>query len=184
MPQTARSYLLDRFRTDAVALRQRADAMGARGAAPVPGPDANMSRRMAAACERVVAMLEAVPEADDSTQAMATLIALVPLLEQHAAQEAGAPPVRAVYIGAATRIREVQAAELSAATARTTRDSNGAHDANAGSTVHDALEDALDDSVDDALDELDEHDDDVDDDDLHEDVDEDAPEAPPRRPRA
>jgi hypothetical protein len=197
MPQTARSYLLDRFRTDAVALRQRADAMGARGAAPVPGPDATMSRRMAAACERVVAMLEAVPDADDSAWAMATIIALVPLLEQHAAQEASAPPVRAVYIGAATRIREVQAAEVLAAKSRGTSISNGAHDVSVDRDVADGtddLTDADDDSLDDSVDDLDElHDghrdddeqdeDDVDDDDLHEHID-DRPEAPPRGPRA
>ena len=112
MPLSARAYLLDRFRSDAVALRQRADALAAAPrSAKLSGPDADTSRRMSQACDSVVAMIEAVPEAEDAERALANLAALVPLLEHHAAQEKGAAPVRAVYIGAATRIREVEAAE-------------------------------------------------------------------------
>ena len=115
MPLSARAYLLDRFRSDAVALRQRADALAAAPrSAKLSGPDADTSRRMSLACDSVVAMIEAVPEADDAERALASLSALVPLLEHHAAQEKGGPPVRAVYVGAATRIREVEAAEVHA----------------------------------------------------------------------
>ncbi len=153
MPLTARAYLLDRFRTDALALRQRADTLAAttqggagrsksgHGAAPVPGPDAETSRRMAAACDSVVQMLEAIPEADDSARGLASIVSLLPLLEHRAAQEIGGAPVRAVYAGAATRIREVEAAEAQAQLA-----------------PHAGDEHDLDD------------DDDVDDDDLHEDA--------------
>ena len=188
MPQTARSYLLDRFRTDAVALRQRADAMAARSAAPVPGPDAVMSRRMAVACERVVAMLDAVSEADDSAQAMATLLALVPLLEQHASNEASAPPVRAVYIGAATRIREVQAAESKATESRTGAGPDGAYVANGmdADIDDDAGSEYLGDNDNDGDGDADADADDVDDDDLHEPLSDDAPgapDAPPHSPR-
>ncbi len=196
MPQTARSYLLDRFRTDAVALRQRADAMAVRSAAPVPGPDATMSRRMAVACDRVVAMLDAVPDADDGAQAIATLVALVPLLEQHAAQEASAPPVRAVYIGAATRIREVHAAESRAVTAQradSTMDADGEagddgdHDADSDVDESERASDADDEDADDDID--DDADDDIDDDDLHQHDDEhddkpDAPSPPGQGPRS
>lgn len=115
MPLSARAYLLDRFRSDALVLRQRADALAAAPRnAKVAGPDAETSRRMAQACDNVVEMIEAVPEAEDPERALANICALLPLLEHHAAQEKGGPPVRAVYVGAATRIREVEAAETRA----------------------------------------------------------------------
>lgn len=115
MPLSARAYLLDRFRSDAAVLRQRADSLAAAPKnAKVAGPDAETSRRMAQACDAVVQMIEAVPEAEDADRALANITALLPLLEHHAAQEKGAAPVRAVYIGAATRIREVEAAEVRA----------------------------------------------------------------------
>jgi DNA-binding transcriptional regulator YdaS (Cro superfamily) len=155
-----------------------------------------MSRRMADACERVVAMLDAVPEADPSAHAMATLVALVPLLEQHAAQEANAPAVRAVYIGAATRIREVQAAELRAVDAR---GGDGTPRSSDAIDAHASVDDAADDDTDDEFDPIDDDDagdhaddedvdDDVDDDDLHEHLTDDEPPtptpAPARGPRA
>ena len=112
MPLSARAYLLDRFRSDAVVLRQRADSLAAAPThAKVVGPDAETSRRMAQACDVVVQMIEAVPEAEDAERALANISALLPLLEHHAAREQHAPPVRSVYVGAATRIREVEAAE-------------------------------------------------------------------------
>ena len=115
MPLSARAYLLDRFRSDAVVLRQRADSLAsAPKNAKVAGPDAEMSKRMAQACDVVVQMIEAVPEAEDAERALANISALLPLLEHRAAQEQSAPPVRAVYAGAATRIREVEAAEARA----------------------------------------------------------------------
>jgi hypothetical protein len=113
-PRGPRDYLLDRFRADADALRQRVAAL--RAGRPAPGPDAATSERMAAACEEVAAMLAALPESRDADAALAALDALVPLLEQRAGREAKAPAVRAVYAGAATRIREVGAAERRAAT--------------------------------------------------------------------
>lgn len=102
-------YLLDRFLADAAALRQRAVAL--RNGPPQPGPDAAMSQRMATACDDVVAMLEAIPDSDDVRALIDSLTALVPLLEQRAAAAMNAPPLRAVYAGAATRIREVAVAE-------------------------------------------------------------------------
>lgn len=105
-----RAYLLDRFRTDGDTLRQRVTAL--RSGPSQPGPDAAMSQRMASACDDVVAMIVAIPEEDDFEVVASALRALIPLLEQRAGQAVAAPPVRAVYIGAATRIREVVDAEL------------------------------------------------------------------------
>ena len=140
MPLSARAYLLDRFRSDAVALRQRADSLAAAPrSAKVSGPDADTSRRMSQACDSVVAMIEAVPEAEDADRALASLSALVPLLEHHAAQETGGPPVRAVYVGAATRIREVEAAEARARQQISPADSEAAMLADA-ETIDDADE--------------------------------------------
>jgi hypothetical protein len=123
MTNAPRAYLLERFRTDAAALRQRADALrsasgtGARptdGTPPVPGPDAAMSERMAAACEDVVAMLSAIPDGSDPAAVLSSIAALSPLLDMKAQREASFPGVRAVYAGAATRIREVQQVEATA----------------------------------------------------------------------
>lgn len=179
MPLTARAYLLDRFRTDALVLRQRADTLaatargtvgrgGGRAAAPVPGPDADTSRRMAAACDIVVEMLEAIPEADDPARALESIVSLLPLLEHRAAQEAGGAPVRAVYVGAATRIREVEAAEERAQRA-------AASEVGLNAPVQPAHEvDDMDDGELTGDDEFDDDDtsddDDVDDDELHEDA--------------
>ena len=66
---------------------------------------------MADACDEVIAMLEASPDADDASTLINTLAALIPMLEQRAAATSGTPPVRAVYAGAATRIREIADAE-------------------------------------------------------------------------
>jgi hypothetical protein len=111
-----RAYLLDRFRTDGETLRQRVSALrtreASRSAPPQPGPDAAMSERMASACDDVVAMIVAIPDGDDVEVVAGALRALIPLLEQRAAQTVAAPPVKAVYVGAATRIREVVDAEL------------------------------------------------------------------------
>lgn len=102
------AYLLDRFRTDADTLRARAAAL--RAAPAQPGPDAAMSMAMAHACDTVTAMLQAVPATSDAPTLLASLQALIPLFEEHARAET-APPVRAVYVGAATRVREVTNAE-------------------------------------------------------------------------
>ena len=104
-----REYLIDRFRTDAVTLRQRAAQL--RSGPPQPGPDAATSQRMAEACEDVLAMIEAIPEADDASALVAALTALMPLLDRRALASSASPPVRSVFAGAATRIREVVDAE-------------------------------------------------------------------------
>ncbi len=111
-----RAYLLERFETDAAVLRARATAL--RAGPPQPGPDAATSDRMAEACEDVVALLLSCPPRDDEQEAVAALVELLPMLEQrasavdaagHCATARGASaPVRAVYLGAATRIREVR----------------------------------------------------------------------------
>ncbi len=111
MPETAREYLMHRFRGDASSLRDRVSAL-AQGT-KIPGPDATMSQRMASACEDVAQMVEAIAPNDDPSAELAALVALIPLLEQRAGQHAAQAPVRAVYAGAATRIREVQQAEAS-----------------------------------------------------------------------
>jgi hypothetical protein len=109
-----REYLLDRFTTDAATLRDRAAAW--RPASPPPaGPDAATSARMADACDEVATLVRNTPPADDLPALLAGLAALVPTLEAHAARHAGTPPVRAVYAGAATRIRELLVAEQRAA---------------------------------------------------------------------
>lgn len=70
-----------------------------------------MSSRMADACDAVVAMVSAIVADPDVAVEVEALIALVPLLEQRAAAAESFPPVRAVYAGAATRIREVRDVE-------------------------------------------------------------------------
>jgi hypothetical protein len=52
--------------------------------------------------------------AQDAIAVLDALLAVVPLLEQRAQQQS-VPAVRAVYAGAATRIREVRDAEVQAA---------------------------------------------------------------------
>jgi hypothetical protein len=106
---SAVQYLLGRFGTDAHALRERAAAL--RDEKPKGGPDAATSLRMAEACDEVVAMVGAIPDDDDADAVITALTALIPLLERRAAAAEGAPPVRAVFVGAATRIREIADAE-------------------------------------------------------------------------
>ena len=112
MTEDARTYLRHRFTHDATQLRERVAQL--RKGTNMPGPDANTSQRMAEACDEVVAMLESLPQGADSARIVESLLALVPQLEKRA-QSAAAPPVRAVYMGAATRLREVAAAEAKAA---------------------------------------------------------------------
>lgn len=109
---SAVQYLLGRFRTDASALRERAAAL--RNQKPKGGPDAATSLRMAEACDEVVAMIGAIPENDDPAVVIEALTALIPLLERRANAVSGSPPVRAVFVGAATRIREIADAEARA----------------------------------------------------------------------
>ncbi|HYW32922.1 MAG TPA: hypothetical protein VE869_15585 [Gemmatimonas sp.] len=116
MPAGPRAYLLDRFRSDAAALRQRVDALhaAARTSSALPGPDAPTSMGMAAACDDVVAMLESIPDGPDPAALLSSIAALSPLLDARAKREVASPAVRAVYAGAATRIREVQQVEATA----------------------------------------------------------------------
>lgn len=109
---SAVQYLLGRFRTDATALRERAAAL--RNQKPKGGPDAATSLRMAEACDEVVAMVGAIPENDDPATVIDALTALIPLLDRRAGASASAAPVRAVFVGAATRIREIAEAEARA----------------------------------------------------------------------
>lgn len=154
---TPRDYLLDRFRADADTLRQRAAALR-RGPAQ-PGPDANTSLQMAGACDDVFAMIEALPAAAAVSDMLDALSALVPLLEQRAAA-ANVPPLRAVYVGAATRIREVTSVERQHAVLQIAEDGD-LHD-DAASGEHDVDDEDVDDE-------------DVDDDDLDAETDDDAP---------
>jgi hypothetical protein len=109
MTTTARDYLVERFESDAAMLRERV-AVLARGT-KVAGPDAATSRGMADGCEEVAAMLRAIVSTGDASRDLEAVMALVPLLEHRAAESKLLPAVRAVYVGAATRIREVWLAE-------------------------------------------------------------------------
>lgn len=140
MTTTARDYLVNRFQTDAVVLRERV-ALLARGT-KVPGPDAATSSRMADACDEVVAMLLAIASHGDASAELDAIMALVPLLEHRATEQQSNPAIRSVYAGAATRIREVRLAEAQ---------SSPAHD--------DVDDDDTDDDVDDDVIALDEGDD-------------------------
>ncbi len=140
MTTTARDYLVNRFQTDAVVLRERV-ALLARGT-KVPGPDAATSSRMADACDEVVAMLLAIASHGDASAELDAIMALVPLLEHRATEQQSNPAIRSVYAGAATRIREVRLAEAQ---------SSPAHD--------DVDDDDTDDDVDDDVIALDEDDD-------------------------
>jgi hypothetical protein len=115
MTTTAREYLVNRFQTDAVVLRERV-ALMARGT-KVPGPDAATSRRMADACDEVVAMLLAIASSVHAAPELEAIMALVPLLEHRATEQQSNPAVRSVYAGAATRIREVRLAEAQSSSA-------------------------------------------------------------------
>ncbi|WP_373060676.1 hypothetical protein [Gemmatimonas sp.] len=109
MTTTARDYLVNRFQSDAAALRERV-ALMARGT-KVPGPDAATSSRMADGCDEVVAMLLAIAGTGNANTDLDAIMALVPLLEHRAVEQKSNPAVRSVYAGAATRIREVRSAE-------------------------------------------------------------------------
>ena len=77
----------------------------------VAGPDAATSRGMADGCEEVAAMLRAIVSTGEASRDLEAVMALIPLLEHRAAEPKLLPAVRAVYVGAATRIREVWLAE-------------------------------------------------------------------------
>ena len=143
MTTTARDYLIERFESDAAMLRERV-AVLARGT-KVAGPDAATSRGMADGCEEVAAMLRAIVSTGDASRDLEAVMALVPLLEHRAAESKLLPAVRAVYVGAATRIREVWLAEARLAEAALAN----------GDAPEDADADADGPDDDDSLDEMD-----------------------------
>ena len=126
MTTTARDYLVNRFQTDAVVLRERV-ALLARGT-KVPGPDAATSSRMADACDEVVAMLLAIASHGDASVELDAIMALVPLLEHRATEQQSNPAIRSVYAGAATRIREVRLAEAQSSPAHDDVDDDDTND--------------------------------------------------------
>jgi hypothetical protein len=99
MADDPRSYLLDRFTTDAATLRARAAQLAGQPA-PAHGPNAAASERMAEACDDVSTQLTGL---DDLLPRLATL-----------AERAGDAFVRSVYGGAATRIAEIVSKERDA----------------------------------------------------------------------
>lgn len=158
MPHTAREYLVHRFRGDAQVLTDRVAALQ-RGT-KIPGPDAATSRRMAEACEAVASMVESIAPQERAADELDAIVALIPLLEQRARDAGMLPPIRAVYAGAATRIREVQTAEAAAASSASLPGAQALDDV-AADTMDEALDIDVDDDIDDDID-----DDDIDDDDL------------------
>lgn len=117
----AAAHLAGRFAADAQALRRRAEQLGTtRGASPAgaagtkaagkgapkgavarppAGPDAAACARMADACERVSTLFAGARD-------VASLGALVPLLEQTLADER-TPEARHVYAGALSSVRDL-----------------------------------------------------------------------------
>ncbi len=156
MTTTAREYLVNRFLSDAAVLRERV-ALMTRGT-KVPGPDATTSTRMADGCDEVVAMLQAIASNGDADADLDAIMALVPLLEHRAAEQQSNPAVRAVYAGAATRIREVRSAEAQSSQADGTAtddfvvDDVDEADLDAADRAALALDDELQDDADDDVD--------------------------------
>ena len=157
MTTTARDYLVNRFQTDAVVLRERV-ALMARGT-KVPGPDAATSRRMADACDEVVAMLLAIASHGDADAELDAIMALVPLLEHRVTEQQANPAVRSVYAGAATRIREVRSAEAQSSPADRVPAGDLDEAALSDEEAEDDLDDLDDDDVDDDVIVFDEDDD-------------------------
>jgi hypothetical protein len=110
MADDPRSYLLDRFASDAATLRERAAQLAGKPS-PAHGPDAVASERMAEACDHVGALLT-----DLSEHVLEQLAALDELLPRLAAlaERAEDAFVRSVYGGAATRISDIVAKERAA----------------------------------------------------------------------
>ncbi len=115
MSQDIREYLIERFRADADTLRQRAVAI-AGAAKPAPGPDVTLSRAMADACDDVAALAAQLPERASVDEIVDALQALLPQLAARttSVQAQKAPALKAVYVGASTRVQELIAAELRA----------------------------------------------------------------------
>lgn len=110
MADDPRSYLLDRFTTDATTLRERA-ALLAGKPAPAHGPNAAASERMAEACDHVVTLISDL--GNDVHEQLERLDELLPQIAA-LAERATDAFVRSVYGGAATRIAEIVTKERSA----------------------------------------------------------------------
>lgn len=80
----------------------------------MPGPDAALSLAMASACEEVAGLAELLPRVASLTEILSALQALLPQLHARAnsPEVQATPAVRSVFVGAATRVQEVIAAEL------------------------------------------------------------------------
>jgi hypothetical protein len=103
MPSPIAEHLAARFASDARALRTRADALAAagrnpRGGARPVGPNAESTRRMADACDRVQALFAGVPDDDAVRALLPTLAGLV--------AGARADDERHVYAGAVSRLSD------------------------------------------------------------------------------
>ncbi|BAH39577.1 MAG TPA: hypothetical protein DGD08_14510 [Gemmatimonas aurantiaca] len=109
MSEHARQYLIDRFREDAHALRERVATM--RRGVQVPGPDVTTSERMAEACDDVATVVSGVAAQDDATTIDQWVATLVTMLEDRQRGQTLHPAVRAVYAGGVARVREVAQAE-------------------------------------------------------------------------
>ena len=125
MPPDIREYLLDRFRTDAATLRERADSLNS-VTKPSPGPNAALSTAMADACDHVVALAEQLPEHAPVGVMLEALRVLVPkfLHVANSPEAAALPAIRAVYMGACTRAQELIAAETNASEPNAAEDDN------------------------------------------------------------
>jgi hypothetical protein len=110
MSDDPRSYLLDRFATDAATLRARASQLAGKPS-PAHGPNATASERMAEACDHVATLLGDL--GDDVFGQLSALDNLLPRLAA-LAERAEDAYVRSVYGGAATRIAEIVAKERAA----------------------------------------------------------------------
>jgi hypothetical protein len=89
------ALLIERFTSDAAALRARAEAP----TRPTAGPGAALSRTMAEACDAVAALVREAPATREALQA------LEPVFAARAATAPGA--TQAVWRGAASRVREL-----------------------------------------------------------------------------
>ncbi len=104
MADDPRTYLLDRFATDATTLRARAELLAGKPA-PEHGPDSESSLAMAQACDEVIALLNDLT-VETEHQLLDALDTLGPELHSQAEDESNAF-VRSVYAGAATRIEDI-----------------------------------------------------------------------------
>jgi hypothetical protein len=124
-----RDYLLERFSADASTLRQRAASMQGLKKAP-SGPSAAVSSAMADACDQVVRLATGLPEDATVDEIVSALREMMPELEKLAGSQTAAAnaPVRAVYMGAITRVQELIAAETGAQKSDGNGDVDGSED--------------------------------------------------------